>query len=94
MAKTIPTEAVQDKTSASILSYVIDAYKKSMHINWAKGYMDGEDFVPVEAYADVISGDDYAAIAEAMGDNSKTLKEQFEDAIWAWLVAQGKIVLS
>ena len=94
MAKTIPTEAVQDKTSASILSYVIEPAKKSLHVNWAKGYMDASVFVPVESYSDVISGSDYDAIADAMGDDAKSLGDQFEDKIWDWLVAQGKITLS
>lgn len=94
MSKTIPTEVRPDKTSVSILSYIIEPVKKSLHVNWAKGYMDESVFVPVESFSDVIDGDDYDTLSESMGDDSKSLKEQFEDKIYAWLVAEDKVTLS
>lgn len=53
-------------------------------INYASGYTDGEGkFVPVEHYTKVITGAEFAALAQTMPNASKNFFDNLSDMLYA-----------
>lgn len=74
---------------AEISAYTCDCKHSMLQVVLNKGYMDGENLIIKSSDVISISGEDYNAIMDVVGDPEKDLCEQIEDGIWAYLVAQG-----
>jgi len=84
--KTLSTPETRDNiTKVQLIK--VDYYMSRIEFKMEKGYMDGEDFVADGSTTYAIDADDFATYFDPDADDSKSIKENFEDAIYSWYSA-------
>ena len=86
--------AQPDIDKARLMSVMVEPFNKMMKVQLAKGFEVDSEFVLKSASNHMISGDDYDALMDSMGDPAKSIKDSLEEGIWAKLVDMGVIELA